>query len=119
MYDPKKIAELKDTLEKWEETDLQKTLASMPERRADFITTSSESINRLYTPLEIYCDGELVGKFPSVALFVNNQPTIGKRVTPTPDPTSAKTSRCSPRPKISAARRRFKDRSTARPARRF
>ncbi len=40
---------------------------------------------RLYTPLEIYCDGELVGKFPSVALFVNNQPTIGKRVTPTPD----------------------------------
>ncbi len=53
MYDPKKIAELKDTLEKWEETDLQKTLASMPERRADFITTSSESINRLYTPLDV------------------------------------------------------------------
>jgi len=40
---------------------------------------------RLYTPLEVHSDGELVGKFPSVALFVNNQPTIGKRVTPTPD----------------------------------
>jgi methylmalonyl-CoA mutase N-terminal domain/subunit len=53
MYDPKKLAELKDSLEKWEETDLQKTLASMPERRADFITTSSESINRLYTPLDV------------------------------------------------------------------
>ena len=53
MYDPKKIAELKDALEKWEETDLQKTLASMPERRADFITTSSEPINRLYTPLDV------------------------------------------------------------------
>lgn len=39
---------------------------------------------RLYTPLEVYSDGELVGRFPSVALFVNNQPTIGKRVTPTP-----------------------------------
>ncbi len=53
MYDSKKLADLKDTLEKWEETDLQKTLASMPERRADFITTSSESINRLYTPLDV------------------------------------------------------------------
>jgi len=53
MYDPKKLAELKDTLEKWEETSLQKTLASMPERRADFITTSSETVNRLYTPLDV------------------------------------------------------------------
>ncbi|MFZ5858480.1 MAG: acyl-CoA mutase large subunit family protein [Chloroflexota bacterium] len=53
MYDSKKLAELKNSLEKWEETDLQKTLASMPERRADFITTSSESINRLYTPLDV------------------------------------------------------------------
>ena len=53
MYDPKKLDELKDALEKWEETDLQKTLASMPERRADFITTSSEPVNRLYTPLDV------------------------------------------------------------------
>ncbi|MBV6395292.1 MAG: Methylmalonyl-CoA mutase [Anaerolineales bacterium] len=53
MYDSKKLAELKDSLAKWEETDLQKTLASMPERRADFITTSSEAVNRLYTPLDV------------------------------------------------------------------
>ncbi len=53
MYDPKKLDELKVALEKWEETDLQKTLASMPERRADFITTSSEPVNRLYTPLDV------------------------------------------------------------------
>ncbi|GIK08023.1 MAG: methylmalonyl-CoA mutase [Anaerolineaceae bacterium] len=53
MYDSKKLDELKDSLEKWEETDLQKTLASMPERRADFITTSSEPVNRLYTPLDV------------------------------------------------------------------
>jgi diacylglycerol kinase (ATP) len=39
---------------------------------------------RLYTPLEVHCDGECLGTFPSVALFVNNQPTIGKRITPTP-----------------------------------
>ncbi len=53
MYDKKKLDELKDTLEKWEETSLQKTLASIPERRDEFITTSSESIDRLYTPLDV------------------------------------------------------------------
>ena len=53
MYDKKKLDELKESLEKWEETSLQKTLASMPERRENFMTTSSESIDRLYTPLDV------------------------------------------------------------------
>jgi len=53
MYDKKKLDELKESLEKWEETSLQKTLASLPERRKKFITTSSESIDRLYTPLDV------------------------------------------------------------------
>ncbi len=53
MYDKKKLEELKDSLEKWEETSLQKTLASLPERRDKFITTSSEPIERLYTPLDV------------------------------------------------------------------
>src|SRR3990172_4881360 len=53
MYDEKKLDELKEALEKWEETSLQKTLASMPERRDTFITTSSEPIERLYTPLDV------------------------------------------------------------------
>ncbi len=53
MYDKKKLDELKDSLEQWEETSLQKTLASMPERQGKFITTSSEPINRLYTPLDV------------------------------------------------------------------
>jgi methylmalonyl-CoA mutase N-terminal domain/subunit len=53
MYDKKKLDELKDSLEKWEETSLQKTLASLPERRKNFITTSSEPIDRLYTPLDV------------------------------------------------------------------
>jgi len=52
MYDSQKLNELKDSLEHWEETSLQKTLASMPERRETFITTSSEPIQRLYTPLD-------------------------------------------------------------------
>jgi methylmalonyl-CoA mutase, N-terminal domain len=53
MYDRKKLNEIKDSLEKWEETSLQKALSSMPERQNKFITTSSEPINRLYTPLDV------------------------------------------------------------------
>jgi len=53
MYDQKKLDELKDSLERWEEMSLQKALASLPERQGQFITTSSEPINRLYTPLDV------------------------------------------------------------------
>ncbi len=53
MYDKTKLAELRDANEKWEETSLQKTLAKFPERQARFITTSSEPVNRLYTPLDV------------------------------------------------------------------
>ena len=53
MYDSKKLDELKNSLEKWEETSLHKALASLPERADKFITTSSEPINRLYTPLDV------------------------------------------------------------------
>ena len=53
MYDKKKLAELKDSLEKWEGTSLKKALSSLPERADEFITTSSEPINRLYTPLDV------------------------------------------------------------------
>ncbi len=53
MYDRQKLEELRRSLEKWEETTLQKTLATFPERREQFISTSSEPINRLYTPLDV------------------------------------------------------------------
>jgi len=53
MYDRKKLDELKSSLEKWENTSLKKALAQLPERKDDFITTSSDSINRLYTPQDI------------------------------------------------------------------
>ena len=52
MYDPKALEELRRALEEWEKGDLQKTLSSLPERRKNFLTTSSEPINRLYTPLD-------------------------------------------------------------------
>jgi methylmalonyl-CoA mutase N-terminal domain/subunit len=53
MYDRKKLDHLRLSMEKWEETGLKKTLASLPERQSKFITTSSEPINRLYTPLDV------------------------------------------------------------------
>ncbi len=53
MYDRKQLEQLRDSLERWEKTSLQQTLAGMPERRKDFTTTSSEPINRLYTPLDV------------------------------------------------------------------
>ncbi|HUI89949.1 MAG TPA: methylmalonyl-CoA mutase family protein [Anaerolineales bacterium] len=53
MYDKKKLNDLRDSLETWEDTSLRETLASMPERQDQFITTSSEPIHRLYTPLDV------------------------------------------------------------------
>src|SRR4026207_367087 len=53
MYDKKQLNELKKSLEQWEETSLSKALAALPERADEFITTSSEPINRLYTPLDV------------------------------------------------------------------
>ncbi len=53
MYDKKTLDELRDSLEKWEETSLKKALSSLPERLEEFITTSSEPVNQLYTPLDV------------------------------------------------------------------
>ncbi len=53
MYDHDRLEELRQIKEKWEETTLQRNLASMPERQEAFITTSSEPINGLYTPLDV------------------------------------------------------------------
>src|SRR5574338_1467852 len=53
MYDKKKLEELRDSLVQWQATSLQKALASLPERADEFITTSSEPIDRIYTPLDV------------------------------------------------------------------
>ncbi|MFW6144676.1 MAG: methylmalonyl-CoA mutase family protein, partial [Candidatus Natronoplasma sp.] len=47
MYDKKKVRKAK---EKWKEECLDPVLEKHPERRDEFITTSSESVDRLYTP---------------------------------------------------------------------
>jgi methylmalonyl-CoA mutase N-terminal domain/subunit len=53
MFDRLKLEEIKRELEKWEETTLQQSLDRQPERNTQFITASSEPIERLYTPLDI------------------------------------------------------------------
>ena len=69
MYTEKDLKELEARLEEWEEGTLKKTLDRFPERRDEFITTSSEAIDRLYTPASIsnfdYArDLGLPGQFP-------------------------------------------------------
>jgi methylmalonyl-CoA mutase N-terminal domain/subunit len=53
MYDKEKLAELAEATDKWEETTLHQTLARFPEHDKKFMTTSSEPIRRLYTPLDV------------------------------------------------------------------
>ncbi len=55
MFDKQKLAELHQAHEQWKANTLQNTLLRAPERHASrkFITTSSEEINRLYTPLDL------------------------------------------------------------------
>ena len=53
MFDKDKLAKLAEDLERWEETSLHQAVARMPERRERFVTTSSEEVKRLYTPLDL------------------------------------------------------------------
>ncbi len=53
MYDKNKLAEIKDSRDKWEEVTLPQSLTRFPERKQQFTTTSSVPINRLYTPLDV------------------------------------------------------------------
>jgi len=53
MYDREKLEQLRQVLQEWEQTNLQEILAGMPERQESFITTSSEPVERLYTPLDL------------------------------------------------------------------
>ena len=53
MYDRLKLEDLRQSLEKWEATTLGQYLVRLPERQAQFITASSEPVERLYTPLDV------------------------------------------------------------------
>jgi len=53
MPDQQEMEDLQRTIKHWEEETLQSSLDRFPERRSQFITTSSELINRLYTPADL------------------------------------------------------------------
>jgi len=69
MYDRQMLDELRQKTERWEATTLQQSLSRLPERQKRFITTSSEPVERLYTPLDVaemdyLRDLGLPGEFP-------------------------------------------------------
>src|SRR2546429_9519678 len=49
---------------RWEDTTLRNAVESLPERRKEFVTTSSRPVRRLYTPLDLGAktDEERLGK---------------------------------------------------------
>jgi methylmalonyl-CoA mutase N-terminal domain/subunit len=53
MFDEDKLAEINREKGTWEKTTLQKTLDRFGERQAEFVTTSSAPVERLYTPADI------------------------------------------------------------------
>lgn len=53
MSDQRDGSKFREEIQRWEQETLQASLDRFPERRSQFITTSSESINRLYTPVDL------------------------------------------------------------------
>lgn len=53
MFSQNELEKIRAARELWEETALQRSLARNPERAQRFITTSSDEIERLYTPIDI------------------------------------------------------------------
>ena len=52
MYDQEQLEQLRQLVESWEDSTLKETLSRFPERQDQFITTSSEPIKRVYTPVD-------------------------------------------------------------------
>jgi len=53
MPDQQEMDDLQRRIKRWEEETLKSSIERFPERRNQFITTSSEVINRLYTPADL------------------------------------------------------------------
>jgi len=69
MFDTSNLENVEEALKRWEQVTLRESLSRHPERREEFITTSSEPVNRLYTPLDLadtdyMRDIGLPGEFP-------------------------------------------------------
>lgn len=53
MYDKNHLNDLQTRLNNWQVSHLKQSLERLPEQKAAFITTSSEPVERLYTPLDV------------------------------------------------------------------
>jgi methylmalonyl-CoA mutase N-terminal domain/subunit len=53
VYDPEMLEEFRRAAEAWEKDTLKKSLSARPERKDSFMSTSSEPVNRLYTPQDL------------------------------------------------------------------
>jgi methylmalonyl-CoA mutase N-terminal domain/subunit len=53
LFDRRELDALQQDLERWQQETLAPTLKRMPERRPEFVTTSSRPVQRLYTPLDV------------------------------------------------------------------
>ncbi|MDX1534525.1 MAG: methylmalonyl-CoA mutase family protein, partial [Thermoplasmata archaeon] len=53
MVDSRSRKDIEAAREAWEKEDLAASLRSRPERQERFVTTSSEEVGRLYTPLDV------------------------------------------------------------------
>jgi methylmalonyl-CoA mutase, N-terminal domain len=69
MVDPKRLNDLRKAQTEWEEKTLASTLTRAPERQPQFLTTSSDEVARVYTPIDLpdfdYLDDlGLPGEYP-------------------------------------------------------
>ncbi|MGB9591811.1 MAG: acyl-CoA mutase large subunit family protein, partial [Candidatus Kryptoniota bacterium] len=53
MFAKEKMLQLRRAIQQWEKEVLPDSLQRLPERRSRFMTTSSETVERLYTPLDV------------------------------------------------------------------
>lgn len=53
MFDPQELELLRLMQAEWENSCLHNSLSQLPERKNEFFTTSSEPVQRIYTPLDI------------------------------------------------------------------
>jgi len=53
MSDDRKLEQIHSEQKKWGAGSLQDSLSKLPEHQDEFLTTSSEKINRLYTPVDL------------------------------------------------------------------
>lgn len=68
---------IKNSLEKWEETKVKKTLNRFPERNEQFILDTDEEVKRLYTPLDANVDYDQELGYPGQYPFTRGvQPTM-------------------------------------------